>query len=76
MQNLSQNELEQITKIQILSKNELEQIAKKRGIKKYENMSKAESLIYLLKSKQSIPELRGSKDNNAEIKKTKEKLMN
>ena len=33
MQNLSQNKLKQITKIQNLSQNELEQIAKKRVLK-------------------------------------------
>ena len=71
MQNLSQNELRQITKIQNLSKNELEQIAKTRLIKNYKNMSKEELLIALLESKQSIAELRRSKDNNAEIEETK-----
>ena len=35
MQNLSQNELKQIIKMQNLSQNELEKIAKKRSIKKY-----------------------------------------
>ena len=40
MQNLSQNELKQIMKMQNLSQNELKQIVKKRSIKKYKNMSK------------------------------------
>ena len=40
MQNLSQSELDQITKMQNLSQNELEQIAKMRRIKNYKNMSK------------------------------------
>ena len=61
MQNLSQNELMQITKMQNLSQNELEQIAKMRRIKNYKNMSKEELLIALLKSEQSIAELRKSK---------------
>ena len=40
MQNLSQSELDEITKMQNLSQNELEQIAKMRRIKNYKNMSK------------------------------------
>ena len=40
MQNLSQKELEQITKLQDLSQNKLEQIAKTRRIKNYKDMSK------------------------------------
>ena len=75
MQNLSQNELMQITKMQNLSQNELEQIAKMRRIKNYKNMSKEELLISLLKSEQSIAELRRSKDNSAEIEEIK-KLFN
>ena len=71
MQNLSQNELKQITKMQNLSQNELEQIAEMRRIKNYKNMSREELLISLLKSDQSIAELRRSKDNNAEIEETK-----
>ena len=71
IQYLSQNELKQITKIQNLSQNELEQIAKMRRIKNYQNISKEELLIALLKSKQSHAELRRSKDNNAAIEETK-----
>ena len=71
MQNLSQNELKQITKMSNLLQNELEKIAKMRHIKNYKNMSREELLISLLKSKQSIAELRRSKDNNAEIEETK-----
>ena len=71
MQNLSQNELKQITKMSNLLQNELEKIAKMRHIKNYKNMSREEFLIALLKSKQSIAELRKSKDNNAEIGVTK-----
>ena len=75
MQNLSQNELKQITKMQNLSQNELEQIAKMRRIKNYKNMSREELLIALLKSKQSHAELYKSKSNNAEIEETK-KIFN
>ena len=50
MENLTQNELEQITKMQNQSWDELEQIAKMRLIKGYENMSKEGLLIALLKS--------------------------
>ena len=74
MQNLSQDELEQIARMINLPKNKLEQIAKKRGIKKYMNMSKEGLIIYLLKSGQSIEELRKSNYNNAEIKGIKEKF--
>ena len=74
MQNLSQDELEQIARMNNLPKNKLEQIAKKRGIKKYMNMSKEGLIIYLLKSGQSIEELRKSNYNNAEIKGIKEKF--
>ena len=75
MQNLSQNELEQITKMRNLSQNELEQIAKMRRIKNYKNMSREELLIALLKSKQSHAELYKSKSNNVEIEETK-KIFN
>ena len=61
--------------MQNLSRNELEQIAKKRGIKKYKNMSKEELLISLLKSNQSIAELRKSKFNSIGIEKVKKNLM-
>ena len=71
IQNLSQNELKQVTKMSNLLQNELEKIAKMRRIKNYENMSREELLIALLKSKQSIAELCRSKDNNAKIKETK-----
>ena len=54
MQNLSQNELEQIIKMQNLSQNKLKQIAKTRRIKNYNDMSKEELLIALLKLSQSI----------------------
>ena len=47
-----------------LSQNELH-------IRNYKNMSREELLISLLKSKESIAELRRSKDNNAEIEETK-----
>ena len=56
MQNLSQNELNQIAEMRNQSWDELEQIAKIRRIKNYEEMSKEELTISLLKSKQSIDE--------------------
>ena len=74
MQNLSQNELKRITKMRNLSQNELEQIRKMRHIKNYKNMSREELLIALLKWKQIHVELRGSKDNNADIEETKKKF--
>ena len=74
MQNLSQNELKQTTKLSNLLQNELEKLAKIRHIKNYKNMLKEELLIALLKSEQSPAELRRSKDNNAEIKEIKEKF--
>ena len=73
MQNLSQNELMQNTKMQNLSRNELEQIVKKRGIKKYKNISKEELLISLLKTEQSIDEFRKTRCSNAEIEDIKKK---
>ena len=71
MQNLSQSELEEITKMSNLWSNELKKISKMTHIKNYKNMSREELLIFLLKSKQSIAELRRSKDNTAEIEETK-----
>ena len=58
-----------------LSRNELEQIAKMRRIKNYNNMSKEELLIALLKSNQSLAELQKSNSNNAKIEETR-KLFN
>ena len=57
MQNLSQNELNQIAEMLNQSRDELERIAKIRKIKNYEEISKEELIISLLKSKQSITEL-------------------
>ena len=56
-QNLSQNELNQIAEMHGQSRNELERIAEIRRIKNFEEMSKEESIISLLKSKQNIAEL-------------------
>ena len=75
MQNLSQDVPEQTIKVLSLSQNDLEKIAKMRRIKNYKNMSKEELLIALLKSKQSLTELRKSKSNNAKIEETK-KIFN
>ena len=57
MQNLSQNEFNQIAEMRGQSRDELEKIAKIRRIKNYEEMTKEEFIISLLKSKQSIAEL-------------------
>ena len=46
-----------------------------RRIKNYKNMSREELLISLLKSEQSIAELRKSKSNSIGIEEIKEKLM-
>ena len=53
-QNLSQNEFNQIAEMHSQSRDELERIGKIRRIKNYEEMSKEELIISLLKSKQSI----------------------
>ena len=57
MQNISQNEFNQIEKMRGLSRDELEQNAKIRKIKSYEDMKKEDSIISLLKWKQSIAKL-------------------
>ena len=64
MQNLSQNELNQIEEIRDQSRGEFERIAKIRRIKNYEEMSKEELIISLLKSKQSIVEFLNNNNNN------------
>ena len=46
-----------------LSRDELEQIAKIRRIKKYEDMTKEELIISLLKANQSIAELFNNNNN-------------
>ena len=57
MQNISQNDIDQITKMQNQLRDELEKIAKMRRIKNYENMSKEGLLIALLKSEQRLAKL-------------------
>ena len=57
MQNLSQNEFDQIAEMRSESRDQLERITKIRRIKNYEEMTKEELIISLLKSKQSIAEL-------------------
>ena len=52
--------------MQSQSRDELEQIAKMR-IKNYDEMSKEELIIYLLKSKQSIAKLFNNNLNDGEI---------
>ena len=56
MRNLSQNKFNQIAEMRGQSQDELERIAKIRRIKNYEEMTKEELIISLLKSKQSIAE--------------------
>ena len=58
-----------------LSQNDLEQITKMRRIKDYKNMSKEKLLIALLKSEQSRAELYKGKSNNAEVEETR-KIFN
>ena len=57
MQNLSQNELNQIAEMHRQLRDGLEWIAKIRRTKNYEEMSKEELIISLLKSKESITKL-------------------
>ena len=64
LQNLSQNEFNQIAQMRGQSRDELEQIAKIRRIKNYEEMTKEELIISLLKSKQSKTELFNNTNNN------------
>ena len=53
MQNLSQNELNQIAEMRSQSRGELKRIAKITKIKNYQEMSKEELVISLLKLKQN-----------------------
>ena len=64
MQNLSQNEFNHIALMRGLSRDELEQIAKIRRIKNYEEMTKEELIVSLLKSKVSIAEHSNNNNNN------------
>ena len=57
MQNLPQNELNQITEMRGQSRDELEWIAKIGRIENYEEMSKEDLIISLLKLKRSIAKL-------------------
>ena len=57
MQSLSQNEFNQIAEMRRQSRDELERIAKIGRIKNYEEMTKEQLIISLLRSKQSIAEL-------------------
>ena len=61
MQNLSQNKFNQIAEMRGQSQDEFEQMAKIRRIKNYEEMSKKDLIISLLKSKESIVELFNNK---------------
>ena len=75
MQNLSQNELNQIIKMHDQSRDELERIAKIRRIKNYEEMSKEELIISLLKSKSSLAEFFNNNLDNGKISDIK-KILN
>ena len=68
MQTFSQNELNQIAFLRGQSRDKLERIAKIRRIRNYEEMSKEELIISLLKSKQNIAEL--CNNNNLDDDKT------
>ena len=70
MQNLSQNELNQITTIYDQSQDDQSQvvwIAKMRRIKNYETMLKEELIISLLKSKPSTAEIFNNNLNDDKI---------
>ena len=71
MQNLSLNDLEQIERMINLSLNKLKQIAKTRRIKTNRNTSKEDLFIALLKSNQTHAELYKSESNNIEIEDTR-----
>ena len=71
MQNLSLNGLEQIERMNNSAINELKKIAITRHIKNYNDMSKEDLIIALLKSNKSHTELRKSKDNNPELEENK-----
>ena len=64
MLNLSQNELNQMAEMRDQSRDELERIAKIRRIKNYEDMSKEELILSVLKSKQSTAEFFNNLDND------------
>ena len=64
LQNLLQNEFNQIAEMRGQLRDELEQIAKIGRIKNYEEMTKEELIISLLKSKQSKAELFNNTNNN------------
>ena len=57
IQNLSQNELNQVTTMYDQSRDELDRVAKIRRIKNRKRMSKEELIISLLKSKRNVAEL-------------------
>ena len=77
MQNLSQNEQNLIAEMCSQSRHQLERIAKIRRIKNYEEMSKEELIISLLKLEQSIAELFSNNiddDKISDIRKTLNRL--
>ena len=71
MPNFSLNELKKIERINNLSLNALKEIAITRNIKNYEDISKENLLIALIKSNESHTELLKDNDSNTEIGETK-----
>ena len=75
MQNPSLKKLKKIERMNNLSLNALKKIAIARNIKNYEDMSKEDLLIALIKSNEIHTELLKDNDSNTEIGETK-KLFN
>ena len=75
MQNLSLDKLKKIEIMNNLSQNELMQITKNRHIKNYQDMLREDLLIALSKSIKSHTELRKGSYNNTKIGETKKYLM-
>ena len=75
MQNLSLKDLERIVEMNDFTVDNLKQLAIARHIKNYDDMSKEDLLIALLKSNKRHTELRKSEYNNKEIQEN-EKLFN
>ena len=71
MQNLSSNDIKQITKMKNQLQDELEKIAKMRRIENYEKISREGLIIALLKSKRSVAELFNNNFDNGRIREIK-----
>ena len=74
MQNFSLNELKKIERMNNLSLNALKQIAIARNIKNYEDMSKEDLLIALIKFSESHIDPLKDNDINTEIGETRIRL--